>query len=296
MSDSTIDYNVLVNPAFTQFDLARAHAYGLSNKVIAKIWAIADMSGARPYDILGKVESGRAIPSLADEYGIRQTSLDNLREYENKVTNLEAAYANTGEGRAKSIVKGWSGEISSADYTATPMNTTPASSTSMSSIPTNAMPMSTTTTSVTTSSTSTSPSGDIIATAQSAGNFTTFLRAVRMAGLESSLRGAGPYTVFAPTDAAFAKIPSDQLSALLGDTPRLTRVLQMHVIPARITASDAMAMTSPTSPATLAGSTLNVTSSNGVVWVNGASVVTPDIQASNGVIHAIDTVLMPASN
>lgn len=129
---------------------------------------------------------------------------------------------------------------------------------------------------------------DIVDTAVAAGNFNTLVTAVKAAGLVETLKGKGPYTVFAPTDAAFAKIPKADLEALLKDKAKLTAVLTYHVVPAAVMAKDVKAGDAPT----VNGKPIKVTTENGVM-VNDAKVTATDIKASNGVIHVIDTVLMP---
>ena len=136
---------------------------------------------------------------------------------------------------------------------------------------------------------------DIVDTAMAAKNLTTLVKALQVAGLVETLKGAGPFTVFAPTDQAFARLPAGQLDALLADPAKLKTILTYHVIPASIMASDAMAMTSPTSPPTVQGGTLQVTKGRrGRLMVNDATVTKADIKASNGVIHIINRVLMPS--
>ena len=129
---------------------------------------------------------------------------------------------------------------------------------------------------------------DIVDTAVAAGNFNTLVTAVKAAGLVETLKGKGPYTVFAPPDAAFAKIPKADLEALLKDKAKLTAVLTYHVVPAAVMAKDVKAGDAPT----VNGKPISVTTDNGVM-VNDAKVTATDIQASNGVIHVIDTVLLP---
>jgi len=130
---------------------------------------------------------------------------------------------------------------------------------------------------------------DIVDTAVAAGNFSTLVTALRAAGLVDTLKGPGPFTVFAPTDAAFAKIPRAQLDALLADRSRLTQVLTFHVVPGRVMAADVR----PGEVTTVQGGRLTVATAGGNVTVNGARVTATDIAASNGVIHVIDTVVMP---
>jgi uncharacterized surface protein with fasciclin (FAS1) repeats len=133
---------------------------------------------------------------------------------------------------------------------------------------------------------------DIVATALSAGNFKTLASALTAADLVDTLKGAGPFTVFAPTDEAFAKLDAATLADLLKpeNKDELVRVLTYHVVPGRVLAEDVSAMTSAT---TVEGGNLTIATSGSDVTINGATVVTPDIETSNGVIHAIDTVLLP---
>ena len=130
---------------------------------------------------------------------------------------------------------------------------------------------------------------DIVDVAASAGSFNTLVTAVKAAGLVETLKGDGPFTVFAPTDEAFAKIPKDQLEALLADKEQLTAVLTYHVVPGRVTAADVVKLDSAK---TVQGQSVTIASEGGVT-VDGANVVQTDIEASNGVIHVIDTVILP---
>ena len=129
---------------------------------------------------------------------------------------------------------------------------------------------------------------DIVDTAVKAGNFTTLVTAVKAAGLVDTLKGPGPFTVFAPTDAAFAKVPKATLDALLADKAALAKVLTYHVVPGKVMAADVRAG----KVKTVEGQELTITTKSGVM-VDNAKVVATDVVASNGVIHAIDTVLMP---
>ena len=130
---------------------------------------------------------------------------------------------------------------------------------------------------------------DIVDTAVGAGQFNTLAKALTAAGLIDTLKGPGPFTVFAPTDAAFAKIPPAQLNALLADKAALTKVLTYHVVSGEIVAADVK----PGMVKTVEGQSLNVTTSNNGVMVNNANVIKTDVMASNGVIHVIDTVVLP---
>ena len=136
---------------------------------------------------------------------------------------------------------------------------------------------------------------DIVETAQSAGSFNTLVAAVQAAGLVETLKGEGPFTVFAPTDAAFEKLPAGTVEDLLKPENReqLQKVLTYHVVPGRIMSSDLTGKT--TAAATVEGSEVEIDASGDAVKVNEATVSQADIAASNGVIHVIDTVIMPNS-
>jgi len=129
---------------------------------------------------------------------------------------------------------------------------------------------------------------DIVDTAVAAGSFKTLATALQAAGLVETLKGKGPFTVFAPTDEAFAKIPKADLDALLKDKAKLTAVLTYHVVPGKVMAKDVKAG----KVKTVQGQELTVSTSMGVM-VDQSKVIATDVAASNGVIHAIDTVLMP---
>ncbi len=130
---------------------------------------------------------------------------------------------------------------------------------------------------------------DIVDTAIGAGQFNTLATALTAAGLVDTLKGPGPFTVFAPTDAAFAKIPADKLNALLVDKAALAKVLTYHVVPGMVVAADVK----PGRVKTVEGDYLNVTASPAGVRVNDANVIKTDVMATNGVIHVIDTVVLP---
>ncbi|WP_210731927.1 fasciclin domain-containing protein [Hydrogenophaga sp. PAMC20947] len=129
---------------------------------------------------------------------------------------------------------------------------------------------------------------DIVDTAVAAGSFKTLATALGAAGLVDTLKGPGPFTVFAPTDAAFAKIPKADLDALLKDKAKLTAVLTYHVVPGKVMAKDVKAGMVKT----VQGSSITVKTDMGVM-VDNAKVTATDIAADNGVIHVIDTVIMP---
>ena len=132
-------------------------------------------------------------------------------------------------------------------------------------------------------------SKDIVDTAVEAGSFTTLVAAVTAAGLVDTLKGEGPFTVFAPTDEAFAKLPEGTVEGLLNDIPTLTSILTYHVIPGKVMSTD---LSDNMMAATVNGAEVTIGTMGGVT-VDGANVVSADIEASNGVIHVIDTVILP---
>ena len=130
---------------------------------------------------------------------------------------------------------------------------------------------------------------DIVDTAVADGNFTTLVAAVEAAGLVETLKGEGPFTVFAPTDAAFAALPEGTVEGLLADIPTLTSILTYHVVPGAVMAGD---LSEGLTAATVNGQELTFTLEGGA-QVNGVNIIMTDIEATNGVIHVIDAVLMP---
>lgn len=131
---------------------------------------------------------------------------------------------------------------------------------------------------------------DIVDTAVEAGSFTTLAKALQTAGLVETLKGAGPFTVFAPTDEAFAKLPAGTVESLLNNPEKLRQILLYHVVPGRVLAKDVMRVKSAK---TAEGSSIRVTASKAGVMVDNANVVKTDIITSNGVIHVIDSVILP---
>lgn len=134
---------------------------------------------------------------------------------------------------------------------------------------------------------------DIVDTAVAAGSFNTLATALKEAGLIETLKGKGPFTVFAPTDEAFAKIAKKDLEALLKDKKKLTAVLTYHVVSGSVMAADVVKMKDGSKVKTVEGREFTLGLKDGKVTVDGANVVKTDIAASNGVIHVIDTVIMP---
>jgi uncharacterized surface protein with fasciclin (FAS1) repeats len=135
---------------------------------------------------------------------------------------------------------------------------------------------------------------DIVDTAVAAGSFTTLVAAVTAAGLVETLKGEGPFTVFAPSDDAFAKLPAGTVENLVKpeNKDQLTAILLLHVVPGKVMAADVAGQ--KLTPASAGGTELHVDGTHGVV-VNGATVVSADIVCTNGVIHVIDTVILPAA-
>jgi len=134
------------------------------------------------------------------------------------------------------------------------------------------------------------PTADIVETAVAAGSFTTLAAALEAAGLIDVLKGEGPFTVFAPTDAAFAKLPAGTVEALLQDKEKLTAILTYHVVPGNVKAADVVLLSSAK---TVQGEEVKIMVHNGSVMINDATVIQADIAARNGTIHVIDTVILP---
>ena len=133
---------------------------------------------------------------------------------------------------------------------------------------------------------------DIVDTAVSAGDFNTLVTAVKAAGLVDTLKGPGPFTVFAPTDAAFAKLPAGTVDALLKDPAKLKKILLYHVVSGKVMAADVVKMKMAK---TVEGSSVKIMAKGDMVMIDNAKVVKTDIACDNGVIHVIDTVIMPKS-
>jgi uncharacterized surface protein with fasciclin (FAS1) repeats len=133
---------------------------------------------------------------------------------------------------------------------------------------------------------------DVVDTAIAAGSFKTLAKALDAAGLVTTLKGAGPFTVFAPTDEAFAKLPDGTLETLLKpeNKEKLRRILSYHVVAGKVTASDVVKLQSAKA---VSGDTITVKLEDGVVHVDNATVTSADVLASNGVIHVIDSVILP---
>ncbi len=133
---------------------------------------------------------------------------------------------------------------------------------------------------------------DIVETAVASGKFKTLITAVQAAELVDTLKGNGPFSVFAPTDEAFAKLPKGTVEALLKDKKGLAAVLTYHVVPGKVMAADVVKLSSAK---TVQGQSINIVTKEGRVTLNGVNVVMTDIACKNGVIHVIDAVLLPPS-
>lgn len=134
---------------------------------------------------------------------------------------------------------------------------------------------------------------DIVDIAVADGRFTTLVAAVQAAGLVDTLKSDGPFTVFAPTDDAFAALPEGAVAALLNDIPALTDILLYHVVPGKVMAADVVTLDSAATA--LEGASIGITVDGDKVMIDGATVLITDIEASNGVIHVIDSVILPPS-
>jgi uncharacterized surface protein with fasciclin (FAS1) repeats len=173
----------------------------------------------------------------------------------------------------------------SSSASATPAPATPAAATPAAATPAAATPG---------TSPSAAPMGDIVATAKAAGTFSTLLKAATAAGLVETLQGPGPFTVFAPSDEAFAALPAGALDKLLADPEALKQVLLYHVVSGKVTSDQVVTLSSA---ATVEGSPIAIAVKDGKVYLNDSTqVTTADVEASNGVIHVIDQVLMPPSS
>lgn len=282
MSSGMMDYSILSNPTYDYVDLKQAKARGLSDSQIATVAKIAQESYMPFSEVARAVERGQTFASLAAEYNLKLADVYSSDKEKGQIADYISVYESIGTKSGGS--GGMTGGMDSGSMPMAPAPMAP-------------MPMGDTSTPATPTSTSMNAAPatlDIVDTAMAAKNLTTLVKALQQAGLVDTLKGAGPFTVFAPTDQAFSRLPAGALDALMADPAKLKMVLTYHVIPASIMAADATAMTSPTSPPTVEGATLQVTKGRrGRLRVNDATVTKADIKASNGVIHIIDRVLMP---
>ena len=267
MAAGVIDYTPLSNSLYSYGDLQLAKNRGFSDSQIATIAKISKKTYL-PFSVVSAaVERGETFPTLATQYGLNLGDVYENDKEKTEIANYNTAYESLNEKKP----------MMAADMTMPMMGGAMAP----------AMPMA-----------ADKPAAmatlDIVDTAMAAKNLTTLVKALQVAGLVETLRGAGPFTVFAPDDNAFAKLPAGTLDALLADPVKLKSILTYHVIPASVDAAAAMGMTSPTSPPTVQGATLQVTKGRrGKLMINDATVIKADIHATNGIIHIIDKVLLP---
>lgn len=267
MATGVIDYTPLSNSLYSYGDLQLAKNRGFSDSQIATIAKISKKTYL-PFSVVSAaVERGETFPTLATQYGLNLGDVYENDKEKTEIANYNTAYESLNEKK--------------------PMMAAEMSMPMMGGAMAPAMPMA-----------ADKPAAmatlDIVDTAMAAKNLTTLVKALQVAGLVETLRGAGPFTVFAPDDKAFAKLPAGTLDALLADPVKLKSILTYHVIPASVDAAAAMSMTSPTSPPTVQGATLQVTKGRrGKLMINDATVISADIHATNGIIHIIDKVLLP---
>ncbi len=276
-----MNYKILSNPTYSYTDLMMAKNRGLSDSQIATIAKIAKKTDMPFGAVSAAVERGETFPMLATEYGLNLADVYQNDKEKGQIADYKAAYESLNP--KKSMMMADMSQPMTSDMTP-PMaagDMTPPK-------PMDAqkpMPMTTP---------AAMPTMDIVDTAMAAKNLTTLVKALQMAGLVETLKGAGPFTVFAPDDKAFSKLPAGQLDALMADPAKLKMILTYHVIPASVDAATAMSMSSPTSPPTVEGATLQVTKGrHGKLMINDATVTKANIQATNGIIHIINKVLMP---
>jgi len=258
-----VDYTILADPWFNDFDIKRAETYGLSDNEIAGVCKIAHNARVPMGSLIDRIEEGATLPDLCDENGLPLRELNHTEGWRHRLHDYKVAYDNSGFKGYRAIH--WAYVAESADLLSRVAGYSATIATQ-----------------------------DIFDTLNASGNFTILVRALRQSGISGTLATGGPYTIFAPTDAAFAKLGQSQVDALMSNPNQLAAVLNYHILPGRVMSADIAGMSSPTTPNTLQGTPLSVTSTNGAVMVNGMATVTQaDIPASNGVIHSIDTVLMP---
>ena len=279
MSSGTMDYHILSNPNYDYVDLKQAKARGLSDSQIATIAKIAQKSGTPFREVSAAVERGATFPMLAGEYNLKLADVYESEKEKQQIADYISLYESIG---TKNGMSSGSMMTSGSMDTSAPMTPAPMAPSTPASPPSTSAPMTNMATM------------DIVDTASAAKNLTTLVKALQVAGLVETLKGAGPFTVFAPDDKAFSKLPSGTLDSLMADPAKLKMVLTYHVIPASVDAATAMSMSSPTSPPTVEGSTLQVTKAkHNKLKINDATVTKADIHASNGIIHIIDRVLLP---
>jgi len=253
------DFTVLMSPKYDYTDLVQASDAGLSEKQIAVATKIAERTNMSFRDVVDAILRGETYSSLSDRTNIPLGDLYNINDQVAKIRTYKEAYLNTGTMGLRTMVKG----ARMVRYVVNGQAVIAEK--------------------------------DIVDLARNTSSLTMFSRAIRAADLEATLRGPGPFTIFAPSDSAFNSLPADYVNSLMNDKTRLRQVLQYHVLPTRVSSGTALGMISPTSSPTLEGSTFQVTNSSGNLMINSGRVIIPDMVATNGIIHIIDTVLTPPS-
>ena len=266
------NYEILNNRVFDATNLEQARARGLSDGQIATVVKISKETALPFGQVSAMVARGDTFPAIANEYNLKPSDVYSVDKERQEISDYDAlnTYAKSlGKSDGSMASMPMSGGMAPMSPSMTPADSGMSTSTGTSQL-------------------------DIVQTAMAAKNLTVLVKALQIAGLVDTLKSAGPFTVFAPDDNAFAKLPAGALDALEADPAKLKAVLTYHVIPGNIMAADAMAMTSPTSPPTVEGATLQVTRGRrGRLKINDATVTKADIKASNGTIHIINMVLMP---
>lgn len=252
-----------------QREIKRFKALGLSESDFKAVANIAYQTGLSTDYIARKVlDSGEPLGMVAAEYGLSTTI----------VTADLPGFGNVAMGVENKNNTNTYASLASANMMNDPVMTAST----------------TTTTSTSTTASSALGSSDVIDIASADPQFSTFISAAKAAGLTDTLRGAGPYTLFIPTNDAFAKLPAGTLDTWLKpeNKDQLVALLNYHILPGKLKAADVMAMTNPSTATTLGGKTIRVKTTSPLMFGN-ATIIRSDIDASNGVIHVIDTVLMP---
>jgi len=259
-------------------EIKRFEALGLSEADFKAIANIAYYTGlSTDYIARQALDTGTPLGIIATEHGLPTTI----------VTNDLPGFGNVAMGIENKQNTNTYASLASANMMNDPVMT--ASLTESTTV------ASSSTAPATTSTTASSAlAGDVMAVASADPQFSTFISAVKAAGLADTLRGMGPYTIFAPTNDAFAKLPAGTLESWLKpeNKDQLVALLNYHIVPGKLKAADVMAMTNPSNATTLGGKTVSVKTTSPLMFGN-ANIVRSDIEASNGVIHAIDTVLTP---
>jgi len=258
-----INYNALIDSPFNYQDLVQAKDDGFSDADVARIAKISVMADVPFNDVLHQALAGQTFSTLANRYNLRQYDVWDASDYQSKIADYKYAYEHSGRGDVPYLVAAEQQE----------MYTTPAGTTIISSEPAGTQ--------------------NIASLIDNTPNLSKFSRALHRARLTKVLRGSGQYTVFAPTDAAWDKLSPDQVNDIMADRNALTKIVDYCIVPRRVDAASALSMSLPSPLSSLEGDNLTITSSGSTLMVNGATVVTPDMYATNGIVHEIDTVLIP---